>query len=403
MDFQYGPFDGVPFQGPDALFPDSRVMNFIMQHGEQALDAMAQIDDPDEQAFIEAMIDAGLLEEYEDEQGNRRLRMTPRMVKGLQHRALMQIFEGMRPGHKDGHPVESPGRTTERSEGTRPYQFGDPLGELELGQTMRNAMARQIAEASRAGGTGAGLQLPLRIGPQDFELHNTDTTADCATAVLIDLSGSMMRYGRYMQAKRVAMGMAAMIREKFPLDTIDFVGFYTLAKPMNEQDVVLTMPKPVTIHDYQVRLRVPLDQAYANEDKIPLHFTNLQLGLRTARQQLAKRGAANKQIFVITDGQPTAHAQPSPTGDGEMLYLLYPPTQETAEITLTEAIKCQQAGIRIATFALIEDYYGMDWVGFVDQLTRLTRGTAFYCTSDDLSSTVVESYLKGKKTKQFVR
>ncbi len=85
-----------------------------------------------------------------------------------------------------------------------------------------------------------------------------------------------------------------------------------------------------------------------------------------------------------------------------MLYLLYPPTEETSNITLQEALKCQQQGIRIATFALIEDYWGMDWVGFVDQLTRLTRGMAYYCTSEDLSSTVIESYLTGKKTKSFV-
>ena len=37
---------------------------------------------------------------------------------------------------------------------------------------------------------------------------------------------------------------------------------------------------------------------------------------------------------------------------------------------------CAKEDVRIATFALIEDYWGMDWVGFVEQMTRLTRGTA---------------------------
>jgi len=56
----------------------------------------------------------------------------------------------------------------------------------------------------------------------------------------------------------------------------------------------------------------------------------------------------------------------------------------------------------MSTFALVEDYWGMDWVGFVDQMTRLVRGSAFYCSSEDLSSTVFESYLSGKKTKSFI-
>ncbi|MEO0587660.1 MAG: VWA domain-containing protein, partial [Planctomycetota bacterium] len=129
---------------------------------------------------------------------------------------------------------------------------------------------------------------------------------------------------------------------------------------------------------------------------------NLQLGLRQARQILARRSATNKQIFVITDGQPTAHVQPGEGTDEEMLYLLYPPTEQTATITLEEAHKCQRLGIRIASFALIEDYYGMDWVSFIERITRLTRGIAYYCTSEDLASTVIESYLTGRKAKSFI-
>ena len=110
----------------------------------------------------------------------------------------------------------------------------------------------------------------------------------------------------------------------------------------------------------------------------------------------------SKQIFVITDGQPTAHVETNHAGV-EMLHLIYPPSDHTSTLTLKEALRCQQQGIRIATFALIEDYYGMDWVGFVDQLTRLTRGTAFYCSSDNLSGMVVESYLSGKKRKAAAR
>jgi uncharacterized protein with von Willebrand factor type A (vWA) domain len=403
MKFSYSEFEGQGFLGPDQLFPQPQVMNFILQYGEQALDAMNHLEDDEEQQYIQALIDAGLLEEYEDEDGNTKLRMTGRMVRGFQHRALLDIFADMRKGAREGHQTRQQGRTTERADGTKPYEFGDPISELELGQTLRNAIARQSRDRAASTGLGSGgATLPLRINSSDFELHLTEGSADCATVMLIDLSGSMMRYGRFLQAKRIALGMQELIRGRFPQDTMDYVGFYSLADVLQEKDIPLVMPKPVSVRDYEVRLRIPLEQARANVERIPQHFTNLQLGLRTARQLLARRGAANKQIFVITDGQPTAHVAKSDVSEEEMLYLLYPPTEQTSDITLQEALRCQQQGIRIATFALIEDYWGMDWVGFVDRLTRLTRGLAYYCTSEDLSSTVIESYLTGKKTKSFV-
>ncbi len=148
------------------------------------------------------------------------------------------------------------------------------------------------------------------------------------------------------------------------------MGFYTLAERLREQDLPLVMPKPISVRDFEVRIRMPLEQAQQQPENVPLHFTNLQLGLRQARQMLNRRGAANKQIFIITDGQPTAHVEPNASGAGdEMLYLLYPPTDHTSTITLKEALRCQQQGIRIATFALIEDYWGMDWVNFVERIT----------------------------------
>ena len=39
----------------------------------------------------------------------------------------------------------------------------------------------------------------------------------------------------------------------------------------------------------------------------------------------------------------------------------------------------------------------MDWVSFVDQLTKVTKGVAFYCASGELSSCIMESYLSGRK------
>jgi uncharacterized protein with von Willebrand factor type A (vWA) domain len=216
--------------------------------------------------------------------------------------------------------------------------------------------------------------------------------ASCSTVVLLDMSGSMMRYGRFTAAKRVAMAMQALIRSRFPQDSIDFVGFYSGANKIPESMLPLATPKPVTIYDYQVRLKVPVNQI----DKAPQHFTNLHLGLQLARRILQKRASENKQIFIVTDGQPTAHVE------GDYIYLLYPPDQKSTVATLKEAALATREGCRLATFALIEDYWGMDWVGFVDQMTRLTKGVAFYTTSDQLASCIMESYLSGRRKKTYI-
>jgi len=206
--------------------------------------------------------------------------------------------------------------------------------------------------------------------------------------VLLDMSGSMMRYGRFLAAKKVAMAMQALVRGRFPQDSLDFVGFYSGASRIPEIMLPLAMPKPVTIYDYQVRLRVPIQQL----DKAPQHFTNLHMG----RRILQKRTSENKQIFIVTDGQPTAHVE------GEFVYLLYPPDKRSTVATLKEAVLAVREGCRISTFALIEDYWGMEWVGFVDQLTKLTKGVAFYTSSSELASCIMESYLSGRKKKAYI-
>lgn len=418
MRYQYGEFDGDGFKGPDALFPSPKMIQFILSYGQEALDAMQEIDPESAEAqYVQALIEAGLMEEQKNADGTSTLTMTPRMLKGMQHRALLEIFKDMAKGVRGSHDVATAGRTLERTEGTRQYEFGDPLSEVDLSATLRNTIRRQLQETppgeaapsevtpetSSSDSDQSGLQgLKLNLKMNDFEVHQTESRSDCATVLLIDQSGSMLRYGRFLQAKRVAMGLQAMINAQFPNDSLDYVGFYSLADKLTERDIPLAMPKPVSIRDYEVRLRAPLAEAESNPEKIPLHFTNLHLGLQRARAILQRRGAANKQIFLITDGQPTAHIQSDDKTGEDWLYLLYPPTEETAQTTLREALMCRQAGIRIASFALIEDYWGMDWVSFIEQMTRLTRGVAFYNTGEDLASTVIESYLSGRKTKKYV-
>jgi Ca-activated chloride channel homolog len=394
MRYQYGEYDGSPYPTPESLFPSPQLTQFILQYGEKALDALDQLQpSQDGEEMVEALIEAGLLERDES---TGQLRLTPKMVRGLEHRSLLEIFRVLQRGQKEGHPTQATGRSDERTEGSKPYEFGDPLSELDLATTLRNALGRL---RERPGEPHS--KPPIRLRPPDLEIYQSEGRTSVAMCMLLDMSGSMMRYGRFYQAKRVALGMRALMRRHFPQDTLDLVGFFTTAERLRERDLPLAMPKPVSLYDPSVRVRLPLDEAVQNPKRLPQHFTNLQLGLRLARKILSARGADAKQIFIVTDGQPTAHVEAERDGR-EMLYLLYPPSEKTTLATLSEALRCQQQGIRIATFALIEDYWGMDWVGFVDKLTRLTRGMAYYCASEDLSSTVIESYLNGRRRKAFV-
>jgi Ca-activated chloride channel homolog len=386
MKFFYGEFDGQEFPTQDQLFGFDQLMQFILEYGDQALKAIQQmLQDPknqDQADLIQQLLDDGILEK--DSQG--RIRLTPRAVGKMQRKAFMEVFSNLRDGQREGHQRVTPGQGGERLDGTKPYQYGDPVSELDLHQTLHNALVRH------------GLRSQDEAGPQikfdehDLELHLHEGVASCSTVVLLDMSGSMMRYGRFLSAKRVALAMQALVRGQFPQDTLDFVGFYSGAAKIPEVALPLAMPKPVTIYDYQVRLKVPIDQI----DKAPQHFTNLHMGLQLARKLLRRRGGENKQIFIVTDGQPTAHVE------GNFVYLLYPPDSRSTVATLKEAVLAAREGCRLSTFALIEDYWGMEWVGFVDQLTKLTKGVAFYTSSGELASCIMESYLSGRKKKTAI-
>ncbi len=389
MKYFYGEFDGQEFPTQDKLFGFDQLMQFIMQYGEQALKAIEQMmqnpKDDQQSDLLEQLLKDGML----DKDGKGKLKLTPRAINKMQRKALMEVFANLRRGQREGHEKVTAGQGGERIEGTKPYQYGDPVSELDLHQTLHNALTRHGLPQRT---TDHGQRTRIAFDEHDFELHLHEGVTSCSTVVLLDMSGSMMRYGRFLAAKKVAMAMQALVRSKFPQDTIDFVGFYSGAAKIPEVGLPLAMPKPVTVYDYQVRLKVPLDKI----DRAPQHFTNLHMGLQMARRILRKRTSENKQIFIITDGQPTAHVE------GDFIYLLYPPDPRSTVATLKEAVVAVREGCRISTFALIEDYWGMDWVGFVDQLTKLTKGVAFYTSSGELASCVMESYLSGRKKKAYI-
>lgn len=409
---RYFEFNGQPFPFQGDLDLGGDFFEFVLAYGDEALRAAEQMEaDPEYSAMLEQLLEQGLLEKIKG-----RFRLTPRAVNAMQRKALMEVFADLKRGTREGHDSPQTGGPGERVEGTRPYQFGDPVSEIDLAATLRNAIARAAGRAAAAGaaaqndrppadrqarpaggarpadGARPGALVPVRIGQDDFERFETESRTSCSTVVLIDQSGSMARFGRFLRAKKCAMALIALIRQRFPFDTVDLVGFASAAEPIGEERLPLLMPKPVTMYDPVIRLRVPISKL----DEAPPHFTNLHMGLLQARRILQRRSGDNKMVFIITDGQPTAHVQ------GDVVHLLYPPSQASHYATLAEALRIARQDVRVCTFALTDDYWDMDWLGFVDELGRLTRGVTFHCASDDLSHCVMESYLSGRRRRRFI-
>src|SRR3954463_1051216 len=161
MKYFYGEFDGEPFPAQDQLFGLNNLMDFIMQYGDQALKAIEQMmkDPSNEQQsdLLEQLLKDGML----DKDGKGKLRLTPRAVTRMQQRALMEVFSNLREGNREGHEKVTPGQGGERIEGTKPYQYGDPVSELDLHQTLHNALTRH----------GLPQQGKIKFDEHDFELH----------------------------------------------------------------------------------------------------------------------------------------------------------------------------------------------------------------------------------------
>ena len=109
-------------------------------------------------------------------------------------------------------------------------------------------------------------------------------------------------------------------------------------------------------------------------------------GLGGSRSEV--RDGTTKLMFFFTDGEPTAHLE------GGYAYLNYPPSYRTIDQTLKEVKRCTQDGIVIDTFMLAACNYLME---FVDQITRINRGRAFYTTPGQLGRYVLVDYLSDRK------
>ena len=82
------------------------------------------------------------------------------------------------------------------------------------------------------------------------------------------------------------------------------------------------------------------------------------------------------------------------------MVLIYPPSEKTARHTLNEVRRCAAAGIRVSSFALIEDYFYLGLVNFVEEMARVSQGIAAYCSADELGKVVFDSFVSGRKVRR---
>lgn len=373
--FEYSRWDGsqqfTP-QSADKLF--DQLSEYLMQYGEDVFESLNQWEGENPEV-LDLLLKQGYVEK--DKEG--KYRITPRGIRRVENKALEELFDIRRKDSLGRHETDFRGTGSIRQEETKPYEYGDPVANLNLQETLRNALHRQ----------GSGT--PIRVTEDDFAIYESEFQTSCATVVLLDMSGSMSRFGKFGAGKKVALAMQSLVRGKYQGDFLQVVGFYSFASPLTERELLLSAPKPVSLYDPRVRLRVNLDHP---PKFVPQHFTNIHAGLQLARRILRRQGAQNKQIITITDGEPTAHIE------GRDVLLIYPPCEQTANVTLAEVRKCAQEGIHLSSFALIEDYFYLNLVNFVEQMAQVSGGIAAYCNAEDLGNLVIDRFVGGRRVRR---
>ena len=322
---------------------------------EQAMDWMRYLQ---EQGYIDQSVDldaffARLVEEgFLENRGEGGLVLSTSGERKIRKSAFEQIFAGLRKGEAGYHPIRTSGEGVEIQPETRDYEFGDEISRIDSVRSLANAMKR----------TQGGLDL----AEEDLAVHETESQTSCATVVAIDVSHSMILYGedRITPAKTVALALTELITTKYPKDHLDVITFGDRAE--------------------RIELR---DLPYLEAG--PFH-TNTREALELARGILARRKQPNRQIVLITDGKPSALTEP----DGHVYKNPMGLDLRIVNRTLEEADLCRRQKIVITTFMIATDPWLQE---FVDQLTKVNRGRAYFASPDNLGEFLLSDYIRHRK------
>jgi uncharacterized protein with von Willebrand factor type A (vWA) domain len=303
------------------------------------------------QRMTEELERRGLIES--DAEG---MRLTARGMRRIGQKALGDLFARLRRDRFGDHPISRRGQAGERAEDTKAYEFGDVF-DLDVKETVMNAIQRQVTEGPPQDGAS-------RLRPEDFSVHRSDTLTRSATVLMLDMSRSMPLRGYFYAAKKVALALDSLIRSTFPRDSLHIIGFSDMAREISAAQL-----PHLSVNEY-------------------VYGTNMQHGLMLARRLLSRDPGENKQIIIVSDGEPTAHLE-----NGRPVFF-YPPLPETFHKTLLEVKRCTREHIVINTFMLESNHH---LVQFVGQMTRLNRGRAFFISPDRLGDYVLVDYVTAKR------
>ena len=376
--------DRVRFTGDESLSLDGALAQIArLQSMERLEDTLMDIEGPGDLASIdreevrdligdEAVRDLDALDDLArrlEEAGyltrdGERLELTPRGTRKIGQQVLDDLFARLKRDAFGGHRMDRHGRGGEREETTKRYEFGDPF-HLDLKGTLTNALLRDENAPAALASRREGGDRAIRLTPDDFEVYRSEQLTRTATVLLVDMSRSMLLRGCFLAAKKVAVALDTLIRTQYPRDHLSVIGFAYYAREIRPGALA-----ELTWHGYE-------------------YGTNLQHGLLLARRILARQSAVNKEIVVITDGEPTAHFE------GGEVEFSYPPTRRTISETLREVERCTKDGITINTFMLERSRALAE---FVAHMTKLNRGRAFYATPERLGEYVLVDFV-GRRSK----
>ena len=278
---------------------------------------------------------------------NEKMDLTARGIRRIGQKALKEVFTHLKKDRMGNHQMDARGANGDLLGETKIYEFGDPF-QVDLQATVKNAVLR------------GGPQVPVRLRPEDFEVYRNEHMTRSSTVLLLDQSRSMGLFNNWQAAKKVTLALMALMRSQYPRDSLHIVGFSDYAREIKEED---------------------LAKCSWNSW---VSGTNLHHALILSRKLLSKEKGGTRQILVVTDGEPTAHLE------GDRAFFAYPPSHRTELETLKEVRRCTQEDILINTFMLENNY---QLVNFVERMTRINSGRAFYSSADNLGEYLLVDYV----------
>ena len=300
-----------------------------------------------------------------------KLELTPKAVRRLGETALRRVFADLPEGGYGDHEQRDAGQAGEYTGATRPWQFGDEQA-IDAPATVRNALLRD-ASAFRGRphapgqdpGHWEGDPPRVRLSAEDFEVGETERRTSAAVCLLVNLSYSMAIRGTWGTAKQTALALHALVRSRFPQDSIQVIGFSNYARELRETDL-----------------------AGLGWDMV--QGTNLHHALVLAGRYLDRRPEQDPVVLIVTDGEPTAHLR----RDGSS-WFDWPPAPETLELTLAEVDKMTRRRASLNIFMLVDDER---LTAFVDEVARRNGGRVLRAQPERLGEFVVKDFLRARRS-----